>query len=78
MLALPGLFRAIASCPGARVEIPAFHASALGLIAATPPRRLLPNLHNPTLTYQVATAASQALRPGLRHDGGRSVGDLAS
>jgi len=77
MLALPGLFRAIASNPGTRVEIPAFHACALGLVATTPPRRLLPNLHNPTLPYQVATAASRALHRGMRHDDGRSVGDVA-
>lgn len=63
LLALPGLFRAIAGAPGPLVEIQSFCAAARGLMHATPRRRLLPRGHSPELTYQVAHAVSRVLNP---------------
>ncbi|MHA6797323.1 hypothetical protein ACVGVM_27975 (plasmid) [Pseudonocardia bannensis] len=63
LLALPGLFRAIAGSPGPLVDIEAYAACARGLMAAAPPHRLLPSLRSPDLTYEVAAAASQVFNP---------------
>jgi hypothetical protein len=65
LLALPGLFRAIAGSVGPLVDIEAYHACARGLVEATPPGLSLPRALNPVITYQVATAASLVVNPVL-------------
>lgn len=62
LLALPGLVRAVAQTPHARLDIEVHRACVLALVMATPPTDLLPHGPDRELTDRVATAAVTALR----------------
>lgn len=63
LLALPGLARAFARHPGARLTVEIQHACALALAAATPPGEQLPRRPDHTLVEQIADATTRALHP---------------
>ncbi|MFB9905977.1 hypothetical protein [Allokutzneria oryzae] len=60
LVALPGLLRALARVPGARLDVAVRHACALALVMATPPEEQLPQEPDNALADQVAAAAAGA------------------
>lgn len=62
LLALPGLLRAMARRPDARLDVEVHHACALALVMATPPDDLRPHGPDRALTDRIADAATTALR----------------
>jgi len=71
LLPTPGLLAALVRHPDATPDLDMFRACALALAAATPPRRLVPDIDDPHLAEAIASAVHQVLahRASSGHQG---------